>query len=66
MDERSEKTMGIVLILFGISLWELLPQMGVAFTTILIVHMSLVLPGVYLIEKPFIKYICFKIRRKKG
>jgi hypothetical protein len=66
MDDRSEKTMGIVLILFGISLWELLPQRGVPFTTILIIHMSLVLPGVYLIEKPFIRYIFFKIRRKRG
>jgi hypothetical protein len=66
MDERSEKTWGIVLILFGISLWELLPQRGFPFTTILIIHMSLVIPGVYLIEKPFIKYLSFKIRRKKS
>ncbi|MFQ5888270.1 MAG: hypothetical protein ACE5HY_06200 [Candidatus Hydrothermarchaeales archaeon] len=65
MDERSEKTLGIVLILFGISMWEILPQRGVPFETVLLIHMSLVVPGVYLFEKPFIKYICYKIKGGK-
>ncbi len=61
MDERSEKRLGLVLIFVGVSLWQLLPG-RVSFERILIIHMSMVLPGVYLFEKPFIKYIIHRIR----
>lgn len=63
MDARSEKTLGVVLILFGISMWTLLEN-RVSTKSILIIHMSLVIPGVYLFEKPFIKFLCLKIRGK--
>ncbi len=65
MDERSEKTLGMVLILFGISMWTILPPLGLSFTVVLLIHMSLVIPGVYFFEKPFIKYIMYKLKRKK-
>jgi hypothetical protein len=65
MNKRDEKTLGVVLMLFGISMWQILPDKGFPFTTVLIIHMSLVIPGVYLFEKPFIKYVIFKIRKKK-
>ncbi|RMF90529.1 MAG: hypothetical protein D6733_03560 [Methanobacteriota archaeon] len=65
MDERSEKTIGLVLILFGVSMWEILPPRGLSFNTVLLIHMSLVLPGVYLFEKPMIKYLCYRIKGGK-
>jgi len=65
MDEKSEKTLGTVLILFGISMWELLPQRGFSFTAILLIHMSLVIPGVYFFEKPFIRYLWHRIKERK-
>lgn len=39
--------MGIVLILLGISMWEIGPRVKMPFNLNLILHMSLVLPGVY-------------------
>lgn len=65
MDERSEKMYGFALILFGISMWELLPARGVSFTSTLLIHMSLVLPGVYLVERPFIKYLLHRVIGRK-
>ncbi len=64
MDQRSEKTLGLVLILVGISMWNLLPPRGFTFTTVLSIHRSLVLPGVYLFERPLIRFLCAKLRRK--
>ncbi len=68
MDEGSEKMLGLALIFFGVSMWTILPPRGLSFSDILIIHLSLVLPGVYLFEKPFIKYIVHKISggKKQG
>jgi hypothetical protein len=43
----------MALILAGISMWNFLPPRGLSFTVVLLIHMSLVIPGVYLFEKPF-------------
>ncbi|GBE18031.1 hypothetical protein BMS3Abin16_00620 [archaeon BMS3Abin16] len=64
MDQSSEKTLGLVLILIGISMWNLLPPRGFTFSTILSIHMSFVLSGVYFFERPLIRFLCAKIRRK--
>jgi hypothetical protein len=64
MDQRSEKTLGLVLIFAGISMWNLLPPRGFEFTAILSIHMSFVLPGIYLFERPLIRFLWAKIRRK--
>jgi len=65
MNNKNEKTCGVILILIGISFWSILPPLGVPLKIILPIHMSFVIPGVYLFEKPFIKYICYKIKYKK-
>jgi hypothetical protein len=65
MDGRSEKTVGAVLILLGISMWSILPPRGVPFTNVLLIHMSMVLPGIYLFERSFIRYIWYKLRGGK-
>jgi hypothetical protein len=65
MDESREKMVGAVLILLGISMWTILPPRGVPFTNVLLIHMSMVLPGVYFFEKSFIKYIFYKLKGGK-
>ena len=65
MDERSEKTLGIALMFFGISMWEILPSRGFTFTSTLLIHMSFVIPGVYLFERPFIRYMVHKLKGRK-
>lgn len=64
MNRKNENFLGVALILVGVSMWEILPPRGISFTATLAIHMSLVIPGVYLIEKPFIKYIASMISKK--
>lgn len=43
----NRKTFGGILILLGVSMWEVGPRINLPFDINLLIHISLVLPGVY-------------------